>query len=119
MKTNLPASFIQSIKKSLAKKEKTLETEQQLLIDGDPYMQEGRDADNEYLDDVQEDIEKEITDLRLKGVKDMMLRVKKTLAKIKIGKYGTCDICGKDIKKARLKAYPTASKCVECAKEQS
>lgn len=35
------------------------------------------------------------------------------LAKIKKGKYGICEICGKDIEEKRLEASPTAKFCIE------
>lgn len=113
MKSNLPASFITKIKKTLTKKEKDLEAEQKLLIEEDPYISPGRDSDNEYLDDVAEDIGKTETDLRLSAVNDLTIKVKKALAKIKLGKYGICDVCGKPIGIDRLRAYPEATTCVE------
>jgi len=36
------------------------------------------------------------------------------LKKIKEGKYGVCEKCGKTINKERLKAYPSARTCVKC-----
>jgi len=39
------------------------------------------------------------------------------LEKIKKGKYGTCDKCGKKISEERLKVYPEAHYCVKCDKK--
>lgn len=36
------------------------------------------------------------------------------LQRVKSGKYGTCTDCGNDIGYARLKAYPTAKRCIVC-----
>ncbi len=36
------------------------------------------------------------------------------LAKLDVGTYGRCEQCGQPIKRARLKALPQASMCVEC-----
>ena len=38
------------------------------------------------------------------------------LLKIKEGKYGICEKCGKKIKKERLEALPTARYCLYCEK---
>lgn len=40
----------------------------------------------------------------------------KAKEKLKSGRYGTCDNCGKEISLERLQALPTASFCVDCAK---
>ena len=37
------------------------------------------------------------------------------LARIAEGSYGTCARCGADIPEARLRAMPTATRCVKCA----
>ncbi len=46
-----------------------------------------------------------------------LIRVRKTLTKIKIGKYGICEKCGKMIDTDRLAAMPTAELCVSCEKQ--
>ena len=39
-------------------------------------------------------------------------------ARIADGTYGKCEECGGDIDKARLEAYPTATRCVECERRR-
>lgn len=39
------------------------------------------------------------------------------LEKIKKGKYGKCESCGKEIAKKRLKVYPEARLCMKCYKK--
>jgi RNA polymerase-binding transcription factor DksA len=116
----LPSNIIKSFKDILEKKDKDLKKEQELLEKEDAYMVPGRATGNaEELDEVMlEDAQKEVTDLRLNLVSQMQLQVKKALAAIKIGKYGTCEVCGNSIDKARLKAYPEATKCFECASRE-
>lgn len=41
--------------------------------------------------------------------------VKRALARIDDGTYGTCVRCGEDIAPARLEARPEAALCIECA----
>ncbi len=41
------------------------------------------------------------------------------LARIDAKQYGSCDECGNAIQRARLRAYPLAAKCIECASESS
>jgi RNA polymerase-binding protein DksA len=40
--------------------------------------------------------------------------VEAALARIAEGSYGVCAGCGDDIGRARLKAYPTARRCLHC-----
>jgi DnaK suppressor protein len=46
-------------------------------------------------------------ELRLKDINDALDRIKK-------GKYGICEKCGKKIPAERLKAYPEARECLKC-----
>jgi len=48
------------------------------------------------------------------SVESMIHKVINALEKIDRGTYGTCDACGKPIKKARLKALPFATLCLDC-----
>lgn len=47
-----------------------------------------------------------------------LIETKKALTKIKIGKYGMCENCGKLIDTDRLAAMPTARLCVACEKKR-
>jgi len=48
------------------------------------------------------------------SVEGMLNKVITALEKIERGTYGTCDACGRPIKKARLKALPFATLCLDC-----
>ena len=41
-------------------------------------------------------------------------KVIEALEKIKKGRYGICEKCGKEISQARLRAYPQAKYCEKC-----
>jgi RNA polymerase-binding transcription factor DksA len=117
IKPKLSLGFLKDIKDKLRKKEKRLEAEQKLLMQEDPYMQPGRDQENsEFTDDaILEDVQKEVTDLRRFSVSGMLRQVRKALARLNIGTYGTCEVCGSPIDKARLEAFPEASTCIDHA----
>lgn len=116
VKRNFPNQFIQNIKRKLLKKDDELAETQQELVYEDPYLQVDRSVGNsESMDEAQEDIGKNITDAQIGFVEGLRYQVKKALAAIKIGKYGTCEVCGKKIDTARLKVYPEATTCIECA----
>jgi RNA polymerase-binding protein DksA len=48
------------------------------------------------------------------SVEGMLNKVITALEKIERGTYGTCDACGGPIKRARLKALPFATLCLDC-----
>ncbi|NCP47083.1 hypothetical protein COT86_04250 [Candidatus Collierbacteria bacterium CG10_big_fil_rev_8_21_14_0_10_43_36] len=43
-----------------------------------------------------------------------IIAIRKTLTRIKLGKYGICANCGKMIDTDRLAVNPTAEYCVSC-----
>jgi RNA polymerase-binding protein DksA len=48
------------------------------------------------------------------SVEHLLHKVISALEKIDRGTYGLCDACGRPIKKARLKALPFATLCLDC-----
>jgi len=113
--TGLTLDFVNSIKNRLNAKNKKLKSGQKLLIEEDPYMQKDRDTDNAdtFDDAILEDHKKEVTDLQTNVLTNAQLSVRRALARLRIGKYGICEVCGKQIDKARLQAFPEATTCIE------
>lgn len=60
-------------------------------------------ADDEALEGVDEVLRSEIQQIRL------------ALLRIENGTYGTCAVCGDDIRRERLEARPIATRCIKCA----
>lgn len=46
-----------------------------------------------------------------------LYNVDRALKKIEEGKYGLCEKCGDPIKPERLKAFPSATSCMDCKKK--
>jgi DnaK suppressor protein len=44
-----------------------------------------------------------------------LARTERALSKLDDGSYGTCDVCGRPIARARLQAMPDSVMCVTCA----
>jgi RNA polymerase-binding transcription factor DksA len=72
----------------------------------DPTLEDQADDFQEY--DNMLSVEHSL-ELKLKDVND-------ALEKIKEGKYGVCEKCGKEIEKMRLEAMPEARTCMACNK---
>lgn len=47
-----------------------------------------------------------------------IVQTRKALTRVKIGKYGICENCGKMIDTDRLVIYPEATLCVKCEAER-
>jgi RNA polymerase-binding transcription factor DksA len=120
-KPRIPIELLKSLYKKLLVKDRRLTAEQNMLIESDPYMEAGRANDNAELMDeaILEDNRKEINDARVSALSGMQRQVRRALARIKLGRYGTCEVCGTQIDKARLEAYPEATTCLEHASDVS
>jgi DnaK suppressor protein len=45
-------------------------------------------------------------------------RTTRALEKLDEGTYGTCDVCGEPIARARLRVAPESTLCIECARSR-
>ena len=54
----------------------------------------------------------------VENARDLLRKVGHAEERIKKGKYGICEMCGKDIPVARLGVLPYVTTCVDCARKQ-
>lgn len=85
----------------------------------DPFSDTDRLNDNAASDT---DVKEQVSHQRVEAIRSELsrnlVRIKKTLTKIGVGKYGVCEKCGKMIDTERLAAMPTAELCIDCAKKE-
>ena len=92
----------------LEKRKKNLESE-------DPFKNEGREDDNASPDtDAEEQFGHARTSAIRSEIDKKIVQTRKALTRIKIGKYGLCEDCGKMIDTDRLLVYPEATRCASC-----
>lgn len=120
--TIMDKAILEEIKKSLLEEKTKLESELSGIASKDDSIEDnykstfpefGNDEDEnanevaEYSDrlSIEHTLEKQLRD------------VKKALASIEDGSYGTCKHCGNPIEPERLKIRPTSSSCVSCKKK--
>jgi DnaK suppressor protein len=53
------------------------------------------------------------------NVRDLIAKIERALKRIDAGTFGVCEVCGKPIEKARLKALPYADLCIKDAQARS
>jgi RNA polymerase-binding transcription factor DksA len=58
--------------------------------------------------------EQEVAADLLRNQEQVMLAIRKALARIDAGTYGICEVCGNPIPAGRLQALPYAAHCVAC-----
>lgn len=104
------SNFLKGELKRISKTKKEMRRE-------DPFVTGNRDEDNSVDADVAENVAHDRSSAVRKQLSRSVIEIKKTLTRIKLGKYGLCDSCGKMIDTDRLAIKPTAEYCVSCEKK--
>ena len=106
------ANFLNGQLKNLYKRKKDIEKE-------DPFSQDSRVTDNAAPDTEADD---QFGHARTSAIKQQIIRniiqTRKALSRVKIGKYGICENCGRMIDTDRLMIYPEATICVNCERKR-
>ena len=114
-----PIKILKPLANFLNKEEKRLTLRKKSLEKEDPYNNTDRLMDNAAVDtDAAEEFGHERISALKKEIDKALIRIRKTLTKIKVGKYGTCEDCGQMIDTDRLACYPTATLCINCQKSK-
>jgi DnaK suppressor protein len=106
------AHFLQSQLKSLEKRKKEISQE-------DPFKYFSRISDNASPD---ADAAEQFGHARVSAIGVQLdrkiIQTRRALSRIKLGKYGICENCGKMIDTDRLVIKPEATLCINCEKKQ-
>lgn len=113
-KISFPMSVLQPLVSYLKGEEKKLKETKKDLKKEDPFIVGNRDADNSVDSDVAENVDHYRASAMRKQVSRSIVGIRKTLTRIKLGKYGICAGCGKMIDTDRLAINPTAEFCITC-----
>jgi len=114
-----PKEVVAPVKKYLGQKLSDLERRKKIITREDPFSDSSRLNDNAAIDG---DAAEQFGHMRanaLKGTLDRaIIQIRKALSRIKIGKYGMCERCGKFIDTDRLMILPETTVCVSCEKKK-
>ncbi|MGI5840605.1 MAG: TraR/DksA family transcriptional regulator [Patescibacteria group bacterium] len=113
-----PNSLINPIKKFLEEEIIRLKRREKSLKEGDPFTDVNRDIENSVEEDVDEQMGHFDVEVKVNFIRKQIVQLRKALTRIKLGKYGTCERCGKMIDTDRLAAKPDATICIDCEKER-
>lgn len=114
-KITFPSQLLKPLVAYLKGEEKKLKETKKKLNKADPFVTGDRDADNSVDSDVAENVEHDRAYAMRLQVAKSIVAIRKTLTRIKLGKYGICASCGKMIDTDRLAVTPTTEYCVTCA----
>lgn len=114
-----PAKILRPVGSFLKKKEKELEAKRKSLSEQDPFADPKRLKESAASDaDAQEQFGHAQIEALKKEIDRKLIQVRKALARIKIGHYGSCEACGKMINTDRLMVQPEATKCIACERKE-
>lgn len=115
--------LVDELKKKLELQKKSVQKELESFANEDPKLKHNWDTRYPNREDSDKDEEAdEVTEydnkLSLEYSLELKLKdVNMALEKIKNGKYGICENCGKEIEIERLQAVPEAKLCIKCNKK--
>ncbi|MGB9707113.1 MAG: TraR/DksA family transcriptional regulator [Microgenomates group bacterium] len=114
-----PMNILKPIGEFLAREVKRLEARKKSLAEVDPFKDTSRVTDNASPDtDAAEQFGHQKIAALQAQIDRHLIQIKKALARIKIGKYGICEVCGKMINTDRLMVMPETTLCAECSKKK-
>lgn len=114
-----PSKILKPVWHYLKQEEKKLIRSKKDLEKEDPFADVSRVDDNAPDVDAAEQFGHARVSALITEINKNLIRVRKALARIKIGHYGICKRCGKMIDTDRLAVDPTVEYCLECEKKRS
>ena len=115
-KIQFPTKILQPLQKKLQSEEIKLKKRRQDLEAEDPFNDDDRVSNNAAVDtDAAEEFGHDrVSALKLE-VDKTLINIRKTLTRIKVGRFGLCEKCHQMIDTDRLAIDPTVSLCIHCA----
>lgn len=103
-------SFFETELKKMKKRKKEIEA-------SDPFKDSERASSNSVEEDVDEQLGHSDVEARTKFLSVQIVKMRKALTRLKLGRYGICVKCGQMIDTDRLAVRPEASTCIKCREE--
>jgi DnaK suppressor protein len=112
-----PEKLLSPIKSFLEKELVKIKRQKKNIKAEDPFLDPNRATENSPEEDVDEQIGHFDTEIKVNFLNKRIVQLRKSLTRLKIGKYGICEKCGQMIDTDRLAISPEATQCVKCSKE--
>lgn len=119
VRISFPTNILRPVRNFLRREEKRLEARKKALKEQDPFSDPTRVTDSASPDtDAAEQFGHARVEAIRREVDRKLIAIRRALARIKIGKYGICEDCGKMIDTDRLMIKPEATRCASCEKKR-
>lgn len=112
-----PNSLLVPIKKFLESEVIRWKRREKNLGSADPFNDEARLVENSSEEDVDEQLGHFESTVKVNFVKKQIVQFRRALTRLKLGKYGVCEKCGKMIDTDRLAARPESTICIDCERD--
>jgi len=118
-KISFPENLLNPIRDFLHLKEKELTQRKKRIEEQDPFTDTQRVLDNASPDaDASEQFGHATSEGLKREIDRKLIQIRKALTRLKMGKYGICEKCGRMIDTDRLMVFPEATLCVDCEKKK-
>jgi RNA polymerase-binding transcription factor DksA len=115
-RVRFPATVLTPVGHFLSGQLHRLQRRKKEIAKDDPFKDTSRILDNASPDtDAAEQFGHARASALQTEINRKIIQTRKALSRIKIGKYGICEDCGKMIDTDRLMIYPEATLCKDCA----
>jgi len=118
-KLRFPDHLLKPVSLFLTNRLALLKTNKRKISTEDPFNDKQRTLDNASPDT---EAEEQYGHARVSAIKNELNKkskqIQKALTRIRQGKYGICEDCGRMIDTDRLGIYPEATMCVNCEKKR-
>lgn len=116
---HFPANLLKPIGSLLMDNLKKLERRKKEVEVEDPFKNFTRLEENASPDtDAAEQFGHARSSAIKREIEKKIIQTRKALTRVKIGKYGICEDCGKMIDTDRLMVYPVATLCASCQEKR-
>lgn len=113
-----PKNLVSPIKELLKNELIALKKRRKQIKNADPFRSEARTLENSIEEDLDEQLGHFDSEVKANFLTKRIIELRKALTRIKIGKYGICESCGKMIDTNRLAVKPETTVCIKCEKER-
>jgi DnaK suppressor protein len=112
-----PSRLLSPIKLFLERELIKLKRRKKQLKKEDPFLKGDRTEENSLEEDLDEQIGHFDNEIKAKFLSKQIAQFRTALTRMKIGKYGICEKCGKMIDTDRLAVKAEATTCIKCSKK--
>jgi len=114
-----PANVLKPVNDFLTGELKKLLARRKQVEKADPFSDPARVSDNAAEDaEAAEQFGHAQAEAIKKHLDKRIVQIRKALSRIKIGRYGLCEDCGRFIDTERLMIFPETTICIDCGKKK-